>query len=147
GYITITGQAGQGKSSIIAKLVEVYGPENVASHFIPFKPGPDHQVGLLRNVMARLILKHDLSDLYVAAESRPALRDYFLNMLRELAAKDEQEIIFIDGLDQIEEDLNGVRDLSFLPACPPKGIVFVLGTRPDDTLKPLELLNPHPEYR
>jgi hypothetical protein len=60
GYVTITGQAGQGKSSIIAKLVEEYGPENVAFHFIPFNPGPDHQVGLLRNLMARLILKYDL---------------------------------------------------------------------------------------
>lgn len=147
GYITITGQAGQGKSSIIAKLVEIYGEDKVASHFIPFNPGPDHQVGLLRNLMARLILKHDLSDLYVATESRPALRDYFINMLRELAAKDVQEIIFIDGLDQIEEDLNGVRDLSFLPASPLKGIVFVLGTRPDDSLRPLELLKPHVEYR
>src|SRR5215470_14713403 len=48
GYVTITGQAGQGKSSIIAKLVEEYGQEqgydNVAFHFIPFNPGPDHQV-------------------------------------------------------------------------------------------------------
>jgi uncharacterized caspase-like protein len=52
GYITITGPAGQGKSSIIAKLVDEYGLENVASHFIPFNPGPDHQVGLLRNLMS-----------------------------------------------------------------------------------------------
>ncbi len=87
GYLTITGQAGQGKSSIIAKLVEEYGPKDVACHFIPFNPGPDHQVGLLRNLMARLILKYDLSDLYVASESRPALRDYFPKVLGELAGR------------------------------------------------------------
>ena len=39
-----------------------------------------------------------------------------------------------------------MRDLSFLPTNPPPGIVFVLGTRPNDTLKPLELLKPYNEY-
>src|SRR6266700_3119930 len=59
GYITITGQAGQGKSSIIAQLVDEYGPEKIAHHFIPFNPGPGYQVNLLRDLMARLILKYD----------------------------------------------------------------------------------------
>ncbi len=148
GYITITGQAGQGKSSLIATLVEHYGRETVVSHFIPFRPGPDYQVSLLRDLMARLILKHDLSDIYVATVSRPALRDYFLNLLRDLSSKRQQEVIFLDGLDQIEEeDLTGERDLSFLPDQLPAGMVFVLGTRPDDTLQPLKLLAPHVEYR
>ena len=147
GYLTITGQAGQGKSSIIAKLVQEFGSENVAFHFIPFNPGPDHQVGLLRNLMARLILKYDLSELYVASESRPALRDYFPKVLKDVVAKAGQEVILIDGLDQLEEEYSGVRDLSFLPNNPPPGIVFVLGTRPNDTLRPLELLKPHHEYK
>ena len=146
GYITITGQAGQGKSSIIARLVEEYGIEQVASHFIPLSPGPDHQVGLLRNLMARLILKYNLTELYVASDNRAALRDYFPKVLHELVEKGGREIIFIDGLDQLEEDHNGVRDLSFLPTNPPPGVVFVLGTRPNDTMKPLELLKPHNEY-
>jgi tetratricopeptide (TPR) repeat protein len=147
GYITITGQAGQGKSSVIAKLVEGYGIENTAFHFIPLNPGPDHQVGLLRNLMARLILKYQLSEIYVASDSRPALRDYFPRILAELAAMGKQEVIFLDGLDQLEEEYNGTRDLSFLPNDLPPGIVFVLGTRPNDTLRPLELLKPHYEYQ
>jgi len=151
GYLTITGQAGQGKSSIIAKLVDSYqqecGPEKIAFHFIPFNPGPDHQVGLLRNIMARLVLKYNLSDLYVASESRPALRDYFPKVLAELAAQGGKEVIFIDGLDQLEEDATGLRDLSFLPNNPSPGVVFVLGTRPNDTLRPLELLKPRYEYQ
>jgi len=147
GYVTITGQAGQGKSCIIAKLVEEYGPDNVSFHFIPFNPGPDHQVGLLRNLMARLILKYNLPEIYVASESRPALRDYFPKVLGELVAKGGQEVIFVDGLDQLEEELSGFRDLSFLPNNPPPGVVFVLGTRPNDTLKPLELLKPRHEYK
>jgi hypothetical protein len=147
GYVTITGQVGQGKSSMIAKLVHEYGPETVAHHFIPFNPGPDHQVGLLRNLMARLILKYDLTEVYVSSDSRPALRDYFPRVLAEVVAHGGQEVIFVDGLDQLEEDPSGTRDLSFLPVEPPEGIVFVLGTRPNDTLQPLALLKPRYEYQ
>ena len=147
GYVTITGQAGQGKSSVIAKLVEESGFDNAAYHFIPFNPGPDHQISLLRNLMARLILKYKLSDIYLASESRPALRDFLPNVLAEVAARGGKDVIFIDGLDQLLEDSNGERDLSFLPTSLPAGIVCVLGTRPNDTLNPLELLKPHQEYQ
>ena len=147
GYLTIAGEAGQGKSSIIARLVQEYGQKYVAHHFIPFNPGPDHQVSLLRDLMVQLILKHDLDDLYIAGESRPALRDYFVRLLSEIASRGDQEILFIDGLDQLRVDLDGERDLSFLPENPPEGIVFVVGTRPNDTLRPLELRKPHIPYR
>jgi hypothetical protein len=147
GYLTITGQAGQGKSSIIAKLVEEYGPDNVAYHFIPFNPGPDHQVGLLRNLMARLILKYHLSEFYVTSESRGALRDYFPKVFDEVVAQGGREVIFVDGLDQLEVEATGIRDLSFLPNDLPPGIVFVLSVRPNETLHPLEVLKPRDEYR
>jgi tetratricopeptide (TPR) repeat protein len=151
GYVTITGQAGQGKSSIIARLIDTYqqkcGPEKIAFHFIPINSRPDHQVGLLRNLMARLILKYNLSDLYVASANRPVLSGYFPKVLGELAAQGGQEVIFIDGLDQLEAEHSGERDLSFLPNNPPPGVVFVLGTRPNDTLRPLELLKPRYEYQ
>src|SRR6266567_6126300 len=146
GYLTITGQAGQGKSSIIAKLVEQRGVDQTAFHFIPLNPGPQHQVGLLRNLLARLILKYNLSDLYLASESRAALHDALLALLKEVTTKGGQEVLFIDGLDQLEEEQTGVRDLSFLPSNPPPGIVLVLGTRPNDALRPLELLKPHVTY-
>ena len=97
--------------------------------------------------MARLILRYELSDLYVASESRPALREYFPKVLAEVVEKGGKEVIFIDGLDQLKEDVDGERDLSFLPNDVPQGIVFVLGTRPDDALRPLKLLKPHDEYR
>ncbi|BCL82728.1 TIR and AAA domain-containing protein [Ktedonobacteria bacterium brp13] len=146
GYLTITGQAGQGKSSIIASFIELHDPGSI-QHFIPFNPGPDHQVTLLRDLMAQLILKYDLDDIYVASDHRPALRDFFPKVLQEVERKGGRELIFIDGLDQIKEDMDGIRDLSFLPLAPPAGIVFVLGTRPNDTLQPLELLKPHYMYQ
>jgi hypothetical protein len=67
-------------------------------------------------------------------------------VLEAIAARNRQEVIFIDGLDQLREDADGERDLSFFPKNPPQGIVFVLGTRPNETLYPLELRKPHHSY-
>jgi hypothetical protein len=50
GYVTITGQAGQGKSCVIAHLVKDAGIDTSIYHFIPFSPGPDHQVGTRRRL-------------------------------------------------------------------------------------------------
>jgi len=63
GYIMIIGGAGQGKSSLIARLVEGYGPQNVAHHFILFNPEPDYQITLLKHLMAHLIRKYRFSHL------------------------------------------------------------------------------------
>jgi hypothetical protein len=144
GYLTITGQAGQGKSSIIAKLIDTLVPERPVVHIIPFTPGPDHQIVLMRNLIAQLILKHGLSDVYLGSESRAVLSSSLARLLQEI---DGPEIIFIDGLDQIQQELYGDRDLTFLPVTLPAGVVCVIGTRPNDTLKPLELLKPHQEYQ
>jgi type II secretory pathway predicted ATPase ExeA len=155
GYLAITGPVGQGKSSLIAKLIEATAQEqgryeHVAFHFIPLTPPPNYQVALLRNLMARLALKHQISDLYLASDSRAALCESFPRLLKDIAEQGGQEIIFIDGLDQLQPDQQtGLRDLSFLPqgpGNPPQGIVFVLGTRPNETLRPLELLKPLKEY-
>lgn len=148
GYLTITGLAGQGKSSIIAKLVEEHSLEKTAYHFIPVNPPPDHQISLLLDVMARLILKHDLpDDWYVADLSLLWLRQSFAKLLKQIAGKGKQEVIFIDGLDLLREDTSGERGVNFLPDRLPEGVVLVLSTRPDNTLFPLELYQPHITYQ
>ena len=83
GYVTVTGRAGQGKSSLIARLVEEFGASEVAHYFIPFNPGPDHQVRLLRSLMAHLVLKYELPDFYLASESRTVLAAYFIKVLKD----------------------------------------------------------------
>jgi len=88
----------------------------------------------------------DLPDIYIKDAILPSLKAFFPSVLDAVIKKGGHEVIFIDGLDQIEGDQNGKRDLTFLPLNPPKGIVFVLGTRPDDTLKPLKALKPSVEY-
>ena len=155
GYLAITGVAGQGKSSLIARLVqeaaqEQDGRERVMYHFIPPTPGAGYQAVLLRTLMARLILKYQLPDVLEEYASTATLSAGFHWMLSHLAEQGKTEIIFIDGLDQLQPDQpTGWRDLSFLPQGtdgPPPGIVFVLGTRPDDTRRPLDALKPFREY-
>jgi len=151
GYVTIRAQAGQGKSSVIARMVadEVGATGDFASvvcHFIPLDPGPDHQVTLLRNLLARLCLRYSLSEHYVSGETRASLRDAFARALQELARRGEAVTVYVDGLDQLEPEPDGSRDLSFLPEIPPAGVVFVLGVRPDDTLQSLMPRQPQRPY-
>ena len=78
GYITLIEPPGKGKSSIIAKLVHDYSDEQggfdrVTYHFIPLTPQADHPVVLLRDLLAHLVLKHDLFESDVASENRAVL--------------------------------------------------------------------------
>jgi ATP/maltotriose-dependent transcriptional regulator MalT len=41
GHLTITAPAGQGKSSVIARLVKEAEAQEPPFHFIPLDPGPD----------------------------------------------------------------------------------------------------------
>ncbi len=135
GYVVITGDAGQGKSSIIAKLLEGLGIEASAYHFIQTGSGFNYQINVLRNLMARLIMKYDLPEYYVTGESYPILCGNFLGVLKAIAEKKVREVIYIDGLDQLEMDPSAiVPNLSFLPSRLPAGIVMVMGTRPNKTL-------------
>lgn len=140
GYVVITSDAGQGKSSIIAKLIADQGIDSSAYHFIQFGSGANYPINLLRNLMARLILKYDLPEDYVKGESYPILCGNFLGVLKAIAEKGEQEVIYIDGLDQLEMDSSAAPNLSFLPSRLPLGIVIVVGTRPNTTFDQLILL-------
>jgi tetratricopeptide (TPR) repeat protein len=149
GYVAITGKAGEGKTALVAHLIEHhFGREKIPYHFIPFNPGPEHQVALLRSLMAILALKYTfLSDLWADVTHPNALAGSFIRMLDELSERKIREVIFIDGLDQILPDSSSAkRDLTFLPEQLPPGIVVVLSTRPDDVLQPLALKSPYQPY-
>ncbi len=139
GYVIVTGDAGQGKSSLIAKLIKDQGERPGAFHFIRVDPGPGYQTNILRTILGQLILKYDLPAWY-ANESYPVLRDSLRTALAEIALQRKQEVICLDGLDLLEVDASGAPDLSFLPDQPPDGIVFVVGTRPNKTLDRLKML-------
>jgi hypothetical protein len=140
GHVLLTGDAGQGKSSIIAKMLEKQGLDDTAYHFVPSQPGNEYHIPLLRSLMARLIQKYHIPARYVAGESYSILREYFRKILNEISARQGREVIFLDGVDQLETDSQNRRDLSFIPFPLPPGIVIVVGTRPNETLQQLKNL-------
>jgi tetratricopeptide (TPR) repeat protein len=133
GHVIITGDAGQGKSSIIAKLIADRGLDRSVYHFAQRGSGRDSQINLLRNLIARLILKYDLPEYYIAGEGYEILCGNFFGVLKAIANKG-QEVIYIDGLDQFTIGSPTSPDMSFLPDRPPRGIVIVVGTRPNQAL-------------
>lgn len=149
GYLLVTGVAGQGKSSILARLANTTDPP-IPAYFIRFTPGPDEQAALLGHLIAELLARHGLIEealTYLADNASPiTLRNSLLALLDRLA-RERPLTLIIDGLDQIPVEGNlGQRDLSFLPERLPAGVVIVIGTRPDDTLVPLKLLTACREY-
>ncbi len=139
GYLIVTGEAGQGKSSIIAKLIVEQGEELVPFHFVRVNAGPAYQTSLLRDLLEQLLLKHTLPAWYMS-ENYAVLRDSLRQALTEIASQGKQETLFIDGLDLLETDPQGRPDLSFLPERLPAGVVVVVGTRPNKTLDALHTL-------
>ncbi|HEY1013128.1 MAG TPA: ATP-binding protein, partial [Herpetosiphonaceae bacterium] len=146
GYVLISGGPGAGKSCLLAALVGGDGPERAPCHFVALRPAPGYQLEILQTLVARLALKHELADGYVPLTSYPALRDYFAALLQSIAARGRREVIYIDGLDQLPADAAGQRDLSFLPATPPPGIVLVLSARPEADGAALALAAPALRY-
>ena len=150
GYLLVTGVAGQGKSSILAKLIKHREPEPTPAYFIRFTPGSSEQAALLGHLIAELLTlagrEFDALTYLPDGDNVVALRNSFETLLSNLAAERPLTLV-IDGLDQIEPDQRiGQRDLSFLPEQLPSNVVLVIGTRPDDTLTPLKLRTPHCEY-
>jgi thioredoxin-like negative regulator of GroEL len=152
GYLLVKGIAGQGKSSVLAALIDELGSDITPAFFIRFSPGVNEQVDLLRHLVAELIMIHGLEDLTEGLLSDTAgtftLANSLIMTLDRISHEGRQVVLVIDGLDQIKPNREiGERDLSFLPEKLPPGVVIVIGSRPDDTLKPLKVLVSQREYK
>ncbi|WP_338066624.1 caspase family protein [Herpetosiphon llansteffanensis] len=110
GYVLIKAAAGEGKSSTIAKLIQEAGIAQTPHHFIALTPDPKYQLGLLRAVVAQLILKHGLIVSYFPEESFHAMKAEFARILDELSKHGIEETIYLDGLDQLQSEKDGLID-------------------------------------
>jgi hypothetical protein len=90
GYLLVTGVAGQGKSSILAKLIKHREPEPTPAYFIRFTPGPSEQAALLGHLIAELLTlaeREDDAPTYLPdGDNVVALRNSFETLLTNLAA-------------------------------------------------------------
>jgi hypothetical protein len=140
GYLVVTGVAGQGKSSLLARLVTTFPCEQeggqpaawtVLAHFIPPQPGPGYQDILLRHLVALLLLRSGLEPFSVEHEPLAGLQLALRRLLEQVVKRTGPVLCCLDGLDQLPEDSAG-RVVLPLPEGgePVPGVVFVLGTRP-----------------
>ena len=117
GYFTIIGDAGMGKSSIVAKYVSEH---KSPCYFNIFVEGRNRPELFLKSIRRQLIDRYEL----------PNLEDADLpNLLAKVADKlgDERLVISIDALDEVEQDAGG--NLLYLPKTMPSGVYFLLTRR------------------
>lgn len=129
GYLTITGDPGQGKSAILAKYVQ---DTNCIAHFNSSLEGPNRTDQFLESICDQLIKRYQLPH-----KSLPpnATRDgVFLKQLLEESAKKRNGqpiIIAVDALDEVDRGSNkdSLANILFLPPYLPDDVYFILTKR------------------
>jgi hypothetical protein len=132
GYLTIVGDPGIGKSSILAEYVRRTG---CLAHFNIRALGITGSGQFLQNICAQIIADAQLLYSQIPAE---AMRDgaFLLQLLREASQKldpGDRLVIAVDALDEV--DLSAHPDganVLFLPNILPAGVFFILTRRQVD---------------
>lgn len=127
GYFVITGEPGIGKTSLAAHLVK---SRRYAHYFNDVLAGARTE-HFLESVCLQLIERHQRGRHFDA--QRDFLDGRYLNTLLEDLGRDrpagERIVVVVDALDEAETAPAGANHL-YLPARLPRGIYFVLTTRP-----------------
>lgn len=127
GYITITGEPGIGKTSIIAKLIQQHG---YVHHFNIAHQLISSTETFLKNVCAQLIVRYGLN--YTTLPLPEAANDsgFLSGLLKEAVEKsDDKIIILVDALDEAEDPPLANANRLLLPASLPDRVFFVVTTR------------------
>lgn len=129
GYFVIKGEAGIGKTAIIAHLVKTFA---YAHHFVIAPQGITRPEQFLENICAQLIAKYGLSR--PSALPADAGRDssLFAELLVEVSRKlptGEQAVILVDALDEAAWHPGGRENVLYLPEFLPEGVFIVVTTR------------------
>jgi hypothetical protein len=132
--LALLGEPGSGKSSVMAKAVELarqtYGDERVVSRFIGWTPGS----AVVRELLDSLC--RQISRAYEINEATPSdYRELVQELPKRLtlASAEKPLILFLDALDQIS-DADNARNLVWLPTELPPSVRVVVSTstEPDD---------------
>jgi len=128
--LVVTGEAGAGKSSLLANWTHFWSQRNlqtpVLTHFIGAAPDTAGWIPMLRRFLGEFRRSFDLA---IETPHDPyALRVAFANALHMVAARGRM-VLVIDALDQLE-DQGGALDLNWLPPVIPANIRLIVSTPP-----------------
>jgi hypothetical protein len=129
GYLTITGDPGQGKSAILAKYVQ---DTNCITHFNSSLEGPNRTDQFLESICDQLIKRYQLP--YNSLPPNATRDGVFLKQLLEESAKKRNGqpiIIAVDALDEVDRVSNkdSLANILFLPPYLPDDVYFILTKR------------------
>ncbi|MEZ4863422.1 MAG: ATP-binding protein [Caldilineaceae bacterium] len=130
GVLMLEGEAGVGKSALMAHLVQ---QRNYLHLFAEQLPGDANVIRALQSLGSQLVTRHQLHE-YTQRDTLPAIAgfpDFLERLLRAAAARlpaDQKIVIVCDGLDEAGVAANG--NVFGLPQVLPEGVYLLLAQRP-----------------
>lgn len=124
GYFEIVGVPGQGKTAIMCSLIQKY---DAIHHLITDNAGRDDEQLMLKSLLSQVYVKNDDINA-VFPDDTKALEMQWTSVLYELSEKNNGEkiVVVIDALDE----LNGNKNLGFLPEHLPENVYVIYSMRP-----------------
>lgn len=138
GYFIVKGEAGIGKSALMAHLVQV---GQYVHHFVVSTQGINRADQFLENVCAQLIARYKLDRpawLPPEASRDSAFLSALLQEVSEGMTVGEQALILIDALDEVDWRGRTGENVLFLPPALPPGVFFAVTMRHKEGL-PLQV--------
>lgn len=128
GYITITGEPGIGKTSIIAKLIQQHG---YVHHFNIAHQLISSTEAFLKNVCAQLIVRYSLNHTMLPLPDAANDSGFLSGLLAEAVDKSNETIIvLVDALDEAEDPPPpATANRLLLPPSLPERVFFIVTTR------------------
>jgi hypothetical protein len=138
--LTVIGAGGTGKSTLIARAIqeaqEAYPDAEVVYRFIGVTPGSSDGRSLLDSLCHELSRRYGADTSNIPTDYRDLVPE--LGKRMALATAGKPLVLFLDSLDQLSDSQNA-RILIWLPADLPPHVSLVVTTRPDDTLKAMQM--------
>lgn len=124
GYFEIIGVPGQGKTALMCSLIQKY---DAIHHLITDNAGRDDEQLMLKSLLSQAYSKNNEINA-VFPEDTKALEMQWTSVLYELSEKNNghKVIVVIDALDE----LNGNKNLGFLPEHLPENVYIIYSMRP-----------------
>lgn len=127
GYLAIVGEAGIGKSALLAHEVK---KRNAVHHFVDDKQNSAKDEVFLRSIVGQLQQQYGFEFEERTPISVSEWNIYFHKWIKEISAE-EQLVIFVDALDEAQHYGGSDNLIKYLPQELPENVYFILSSRPE----------------